>query len=221
MSELTDLAARISTCTDCGLSATRTNAVPGVGPETAEVVFVGEGPGFHEDQQGKPFVGPSGQFLTELIRAGGMRREDVFICNVVKCRPPNNRDPLPDEVAACRKYLVRQVELIQPKVVVTLGRYSLQHFLPGQSISRVHGRHTIKDGQFVMPMYHPAAALHQGSLRTVLLEDFKRLPVVVASARAAAAQQTISAPPLPAAPTKPMAAAAPPTPTQPEQGRLF
>lgn len=180
---LEELAAEISVCQDCELSRTRTKAVPGVGPAGAEVVFVGEAPGFNEDKQGEPFVGQAGQFLNDLIRAGGMERKDVFICNIIKCRPPDNRDPLPHEIAACRKYLERQLALIQPKLVVTLGRYSLQHFLPGQAISKIHGRPLMKDGQPVMPMYHPAAALHQGSLRSVIIEDFRKLPDALNRAR--------------------------------------
>ena len=211
MSELTELAAQIANCHDCDLAQTRTNAVPGVGPENAEVVFVGEGPGYHEDQQGKPFVGPAGQFLNDLIGVAGMERERVFICNVVKCRPPNNRDPLPGEVAACRKYLDRQIAIIQPKVVVTLGRYSLQHFLPGHTISRIHGKPMLREGQPIFPMYHPAAALHQGSLRSVIIEDMKKLPAVLAKARA------IRAEPAPTPPTP----SAPPLQPQPEQGRLL
>jgi DNA polymerase len=215
VSELTDLAARIAGCQDCGLARTRTRAVPGAGPEHAEVMFVGEGPGYNEDQQGEPFVGQAGQFLNDLIRSVGMQRKDVFICNVVKCRPPGNRDPLPDEIAACRKHLERQIELIDPKVVVTLGRYSLQHFLPGQAISRVHGRPTVREGRHVLPMYHPAAALHQGSLRAVIIDDMKRLPEVLARAQDAAAVTT--GPVAPAAAPTPVAAGVP----QAEQGRLF
>lgn len=208
MPGLDELAAEISSCQDCELARTRTNAVPGTGPANAEVVFVGEAPGFNEDKQGQPFVGQAGQFLNDLIRAGGMERKDVFICNIIKCRPPDNRDPLPHEVAACRKYLERQLELIQPKLVVTLGRHSLQHFLPGQAISKIHGRPLLKDGQPVMPMYHPAAALHQGSLRSVIIEDFKKLPDALARARLV--RERVAAP-----------VAVDSGQPAPEQGRLF
>ena len=183
MSELLALAERISVCPDCNLCETRTKSVPGVGPEQVEVMFIGEAPGFNEDKQGEPFVGQAGQFLNDLVRAGGLERKDVFITNVVKCRPPNNRDPLPGEIEACRKYLERQIQLLDPSVIVTLGRYSLQHFLPGQTISRAHGKPVMRHGRTILPMYHPAAALHQGSLRAVIIEDFKKLPGILAEAR--------------------------------------
>ncbi len=208
MSELEALALDISGCQQCALARRRTHAVPGEGPSDVEVLFVGEGPGFHEDQQGRPFVGPAGQFLNDLIRAAGLRREDVFICNVVKCRPPDNRDPLPEEIEACRPYLERQVEVIDPRVIVTLGRYSLGHFLPGQTISRIHGTPFVRGGRTIFPMYHPAAALHQASLRAVIIEDIKKLPAVLADARSKS--DRISAEAL-ATPQAPQAA----------QGRLF
>ena len=140
MSSLEEVAQQVSVCTDCPLSKGRTKAVPGEGPADAEIMFIGEGPGFHEDQQGRPFVGPAGQFLDQLIMSAGLKREEVFIANVVKCRPPNNRDPLPGEIAACRKHLDKQIELINPKVVVTLGRYSMARFLPNQTIGKIRGR---------------------------------------------------------------------------------
>lgn len=179
MSELEALAAQIGVCTNCVLSQTRTNAVPGEGPEHPEVMFIGEGPGFHEDQQGRPFVGPAGKYLEQLLASIGMRRDQVFIANVVKCRPPNNRDPLPGEITACRSYLDRQIELLQPKVIVTLGRFSLAQFFPNESISRAHGKPRSWNGHTVMPMYHPAAALHQGSMRGAIEEDFRKLPEVL------------------------------------------
>lgn len=183
MAQLAELHALIAVCPDCPLAKTRTHAVPGEGPEDAEVMFVGEAPGFYEDQQARPFVGPAGKFLEELIAAIGLRREQVFICNIIKCRPPNNRDPLPGEIEACRKWLEQQLELIRPKVVVPLGRYSLQHFLPGQSIGRVHGQRLRRGEVVLVPMYHPAAALHQGSMRRVIEEDFKKLPAYLEEAR--------------------------------------
>jgi len=139
MSALTELAAEVSACTRCILSKSRTHAVPGEGPENAPILFVGEGPGFHEDKQGRPFVGAAGQFLEELLAGIGMKRENVFIANVVKCRPPGNRDPLPDEIEACRSYLDRQIELIDPQVIVTLGRYSMARWFPNVKISAIHG----------------------------------------------------------------------------------
>ena len=179
MSSLEEVAQRVSVCTDCPLSKERTKAVPGEGPADAKIMFIGEGPGFHEDRQGRPFVGPSGHFLDQLITSVGLNREDVFIANVVKCRPPNNRDPLPGEIAACRKHLDKQIDLINPKVVVTLGRYSMAHFLPNQTIGKVRGRVRSVEGRCVYPMYHPAAALHNQNLRKVIEEDFKAIPSLV------------------------------------------
>ncbi|MCZ6614166.1 MAG: uracil-DNA glycosylase [Chloroflexi bacterium] len=176
MTELQELASRVHVCTDCSLSEGRTRAVPGEGPEQADLMFIGEGPGYHEDQQGRPFVGPAGQFLEQLLASIGMSRDQVFIANMIKCRPPNNRDPLPGEVAACSKYLDRQIQLVAPKVIVTLGRHSLVKFLPGATISKAHGKAVRKDGFILYPIYHPAAALHQQSLRSVIEEEFKAIP---------------------------------------------
>ncbi len=180
MSELTDLAKEVSTCTRCILAKTRTKAVPGEGPEHAAIMFVGEGPGFHEDQQGRPFVGAAGNFLNELLQSIGLKREDVFITNVVKCRPPGNRDPLPEEIEACRQFLDRQIALIKPKVVVTLGRFSMARAFPNEKISAIHGRPRKIDGIVYVPMFHPAAALHQPSLRKTVEEDFAKLPKILA-----------------------------------------
>ncbi len=173
---LAEIARAVSVCNACGLARERTRAVPGEGNPDAQIVFIGEGPGFYEDQQGRPFVGASGKFLDELLRSIGLDRKTVFIGNVVKCRPPNNRDPQPDEIAACAKHLEAQLAAIAPKVVVTLGRYSMQRYFPGESISRVHGQPRRKGDVIVVPMYHPAAALHQGSLRATIEADFRRLP---------------------------------------------
>ncbi len=173
---LTDLAAQIKVCTRCDLSKSRTQAVPGEGPANARILFIGEGPGFHEDQQGRPFVGPSGQFLNELLASINMKREDVFIANVVKCRPPQNRDPQPDEIEACRVWLDKQIELIKPKVIVTISRYAMARWFPNKKISEIHGKAYRFGNLVVVAMYHPAAALHQHSLRSVLEEDFKKLP---------------------------------------------
>ncbi len=173
---LTGLAAQIKVCTRCRLSKSRTQAVPGDGPENAPIMFIGEGPGFYEDQQGRPFVGPAGQFLNELLGSIGMKREDVYITNVVKCRPPQNRDPQPDEIEACRVWLDRQIELIKPKVIVTISRYAMARWFPDKKISEIHGK-ALRFGKLVVvAMYHPAAALHQHSLRQVLEADFKKLP---------------------------------------------
>lgn len=182
MSALSELYKEIARCQECGLARHRTRVVPGEGREDADILFIGEAPGFYEDQQGRPFVGPAGQFLDELLRSIGLRREDVYIANVVKCRPVANRDPLPAEIAACRKWLDRQIELIRPKVIVTLGRYSLARFFPGDSISKVHGTARKKDGIIYFAMYHPAAALHQQSLRRIIEEDMLKIPSLLAQA---------------------------------------
>ncbi len=196
MTELQDLYRRIAVCPDCNLCQNRTHAVPGEGPENAEVMFVGEAPGFYEDQQARPFVGPAGRFLDELIAAVGLRRDQVYITNVVKCRPPENRDPLPAEIDACRNYLERQIELIKPKVIVTLGRYSLAWFFPKDSISKVHGQARVRDGIYVLSMYHPAAALHAASMRSVIESDFRKLPDLLAQARQIPAQAAASEAPV-------------------------
>jgi DNA polymerase len=159
-------------------------------------MLIGEGPGWHEDQQGRPFVGASGKFLTELIGHAGLKREDVFITNVVKCRPPGNRDPLPDEIHACSGYLDRQVQLIDPDVIVTLGRFSMSRYFPGEKISKIHGQPKEVDHRLVVPMYHPAAALHQGALKATIIEDFEKLPRFLADrerAREAAKEKGTSA----------------------------
>jgi DNA polymerase len=177
---LKELGGQISSCVKCALSQTRTRAVPGEGRPDADIVFIGEGPGFHEDQQARPFVGAAGKFLDELLASIGLKRQDVFICNVIKCRPPSNRDPLPGEIASCGPWLDQQLDTIKPKVIVTLGRFSMNRYFPGQTISRIHGQPRTFDGMTVVPMYHPAAALHQASLRRTILEDFKKLPAILA-----------------------------------------
>jgi uracil-DNA glycosylase family 4 len=181
--ELEKIAEEVRACTLCPLSRGRTRAVPGEGPADAEIMFIGEGPGFHEDRQGRPFVGAAGQFLEELLASIGMRRDQVYITNVVKCRPPGNRDPLPEEVAACKPYLDRQIEAIKPKIVVTLGRHSMARYLPGASISKVHGQ-ARKVGEVIcFPMLHPAAGLHQPRWKPLIEEDIKKLPALLAEAR--------------------------------------
>ena len=178
--ELDAIAAEISECTACELCHSRTRVVPGVGSPATKVLLVGEGPGWHEDQQGLPFIGPSGKYLSELLGKAGLSREEVFITNVVKCRPPGNRDPLPDEIAACARFLDRQIGAIDPWVVITLGRFSMSRWFPGERISKIHGTQKRFGNRVVIPMYHPAAALHQGSLRPTIEEDFARLPKVLA-----------------------------------------
>jgi DNA polymerase len=178
--EIEQLYQEIIHCQKCILSRSRRNAVPGEGPQGAQMMFIGEGPGFHEDQQGRPFVGPAGQFLEELLASIGFGREQVYICNVIKCRPPGNRDPLPEEIEACRPYLDRQLSLIKPKVVVTLGRFSMARFFPRAKISEIHGRPRKMEGIIYYPIYHPAAALHQPRWRPVVEEEFKRIPELLA-----------------------------------------
>jgi uracil-DNA glycosylase family 4 len=208
MSELVELAQLIKRCPDCDLCQTRTEAVPGEGPEDARIMFIGEAPGFNEDKSGRPFVGAAGKFLDQLLARAGLKRETVFITNIVKCRPPNNRDPLPDEIEACRKWLDRQIEAIDPPVIVTLGRHSMGNFIPGASISRLHGDPRVIDGRVIVPMFHPAAALHQERYRSLIVADFEKLPAILDAAQ----QRTRSAPP-----PEPQPAATPAV----EQGRLF
>jgi uracil-DNA glycosylase len=187
--ELQQLDAVIRQCPLCDLSTTRTKAVPGDGPADAELMFVGEGPGFHEDRQGRPFVGAAGQFLDQMLASIGLERRQVFVTNVVKCRPPNNRDPQPAEIAACAPYLDKQMALINPLVIVTLGRHSMARFFPGEKISAIHGTARVVDGRTVVALYHPAAALHQQSLRATLEEDFRKLPRFIDEAKARAGRK--------------------------------
>jgi uracil-DNA glycosylase len=179
---LEKVAAEVRACTRCPLHKGRKNAVPGEGPANAEIMFIGEGPGFHENEQGRPFVGAAGKFLEELLAGAGLSRDKVWIGNVVKCRPPGNRDPQPEELQACGDYLDRQIELINPKVIVTLGRYSMARYFSGAKISAIHGQAKQVGGRLIVAMFHPAAALHQQSLRRTVEEDFKRLPELIAQA---------------------------------------
>ncbi|MHB0923584.1 MAG: uracil-DNA glycosylase family protein [Bellilinea sp.] len=180
---LGQVAAEVMACTQCQLSVSRKNSVPGEGQSNAEVMFIGEGPGFYENEQGRPFVGPAGKFLDELLQRAGLHREKVFITNVVKCRPPGNRDPLPEELSACNNYLERQIEAINPIVIVTLGRYSMAKFMPNVRISDVHGQSRWVNGRLIVAMFHPAAALHQPSLKNAILEDFGRIQSYLTMAR--------------------------------------
>jgi uracil-DNA glycosylase family 4 len=181
VSELTDLYKQIVVCTNCELHRTRVKGVPGEGPENARMMFIGEGPGHNENQQGRPFVGAAGQFLEALLKSIGLKRSDVYICNVVKCRPPDNRDPLPAEISACKPYLDRQIALIKPKLIVTLGRFSMAPYFPGESISKIHGQARRRGEQTVVAMFHPAAALHQPKYKTEIEADFKKLPQYLAN----------------------------------------
>jgi len=180
--ELKQVAEEVSGCIKCVLQYSRKLAVPGEGSPRAEIMFIGEGPGFHENEQGRPFVGAAGKYLDELLANMKMKRSDVFITNVVKCRPPGNRDPMPEELASCRDYLERQIQAINPKAIVTLGRYSMAHFLPNAKISNMHGQAAKVRGRLVIAMYHPAAALHQQSLKSTIEQDFSQLPILIAQA---------------------------------------
>lgn len=176
MSELEKLYKAIAECRDCELANHRTKVVPGEGPENPQILFIGEAPGWHEDQQGRPFVGAAGQYLEQLLLNIGLSRNQVYIANVIKCRPPSNRDPFPSELKACNKWLDQQISLLKPRIIVTLGRYSMAKFFPNEVISRIHGKARIIDGVTVFPMYHPAAALHQYSLRKYIEEDINKIP---------------------------------------------
>ncbi len=192
--KLAQVADEVRACTRCALAARRTHAVPGEGNVLSDVLLVGEGPGAREDATGRPFVGPAGQLLDELLHGIGWERGDVFITNVVKCRPPGNRDPEPAETAACSEYLDRQESALEPSVVVTLGRHSLQRYLPGARIGAVHGSlRRAYSGLHVFPMYHPAAALHQASLRETLFRDMRGLPAALLAARQALEDERVAA----------------------------
>lgn len=174
----------IKGCSLCQLSDGRINTVPGSGSSKAQILFIGEGPGKDEDKQGEPFVGAAGKLLTKLIESIGLTREDVFIANVVKCRPPENRDPFPEEIKTCWPYLSRQIRALRPKLIVTLGRHSMGRFLDDLKISEVHGQPKINKGiwqpqQVFLPLYHPAAALYDPKKKDVLFEDFKKIPLIL------------------------------------------
>lgn len=170
---------QILKCEKCALSKTRINVVPGGGSASADIMFIGEGPGKNEDEQGVPFVGAAGKMLDKLIGSIGLTREDIYITNVVKCRPPGNRDPLPEEVDACRDWLNRQIEIIKPKLIILLGRHSMDRFLPNQKISIIHGQPKRRNGQVYFPIYHPAAALYRNALLKDLEKDFKKIPKIL------------------------------------------
>jgi DNA polymerase len=186
MPALTELYKEIRNCHKCEIARTRTQAVPGEGPENADIMFIGEAPGYNEDLQGRPFVGQAGQFLNELLDSIDLKREQVYITNIIKTRPPGNRDPLPVEIHNCKAWLDRQLEIIRPKVIVTLGRYSMSRFFPGKTISQIHGTSVEKDGVIYFAMYHPAAALHQQSLRDTLKKDMQKIPGLLAGLKAKA-----------------------------------
>lgn len=182
--QLDKLNSFMAECSKCALRAGCTRVVPGEGSAEAEIMFIGEGPGKKEDELGRPFVGAAGKFLDEMLTIIKLKREQVYIANVVKCRPPANRDPLPEEVEECWPWLMEQIKIIDPKLIVTLGRHSMERFLPGQKISETHGKAMRREipeiGKRVFyTLYHPAAALYNGSMRVVLIKDFKRIPKVL------------------------------------------
>ncbi|MBN1176320.1 MAG: uracil-DNA glycosylase [Dehalococcoidales bacterium] len=182
MTPLSELYEQISLCQKCDIAKSRTKVVPGEGAEDADIMFIGEAPGWHEDQQGRPFVGPAGQFLDKLLASINLNRQQVYIANVIKCRPTNNRDPLPTEMQNCRPWLNRQIEIIKPKMIVTLGRYSMAMYFPGKSISKIHGTAQKHDDVIYYAMYHPAAALHQQSLKQAIEADMLKIPKILAEA---------------------------------------
>jgi uracil-DNA glycosylase len=219
---LDTIAAEVAVCKACRLHQGRTRAVPGEGTEATEVVFVGEGPGQNEDRQGRPFVGQAGSLLDDLLGSVGWSRSEVFITNVVKCRPPGNRDPEPDEITACAPFLARQLAALDPALVVTLGRFSMGRFRPGAKISQAHGTFLPADASAGAPdaltfsMYHPAAALHQGSLKETLFADMAGVPAALMESRAQRAARP-KAEPAVALETQPAEESAAPTP-QPTAG---
>jgi DNA polymerase len=192
---LDEIARQVTGCRACDLCRTRNRAVPGEGPNNPTLLFIGEAPGWHENQQGRPFVGAAGQFLNDLLASIGLKRQDVFITNVVKCQPPGNRDPQPDEIAACSAYLDAQLALLQPRIVVTLGRYSMARWFPNARISQIHGQPKRFGDLTVFPMYHPAAALHQPSLRAAVEADMLKLPRLLAELEAVEAAEPAAPPP--------------------------
>ena len=180
MSLLTELYEQIALCQKCDIARSRTSVVPGEGAEDADIMFIGEAPGWHEDQQGRPFVGPAGQFLDRLLASIDLNREQVYIANVIKCRPTGNRDPLPSEITNCQPWLDSQIEIIKPRMIVTLGRYSMARYFPGKTISKIHGTALKQDDIIYFAMYHPAAALHQGNLKQTIEADMSKIPALLA-----------------------------------------
>jgi uracil-DNA glycosylase len=207
---LREISRQVSGCKNCDLHISRKNAVPGEGPADARIMFIGEGPGFNENELGRPFVGQAGKFLDELLAHAGLKRPDVFITNVVKCRPPGNRDPLPEELIACNEYLDPQIELINPEVIVTLGRFSMAKFIPNARISEIHGKASRVQNRLIIAMYHPAAALHQPNLKSVVISDFEALKQKIEINRQHKEMQT---------PERPQSKIVPPD--EPEQLSLF
>jgi DNA polymerase len=190
---LAKIAEEVSVCTKCALHHSRKLAVPGEGPASAEIMLIGEGPGYHENELGRPFVGAAGSFLNDLLAQAGLKRGDVWIGNIVKCRPPGNRDPMPEEISTCDQYLERQIAAIDPKIIITLGRFSMGKFMPGAKISQVHGQMRRVGDRFVIAMFHPAAALHQAALKPSIMADFAKLPSLLETARREIARKQAAA----------------------------
>ena len=181
--KMAEVAERIRACRDCPLGSSRTNAVPGEGPAGARVMLIAEGPGRKEDEQGRPFVGPAGEFLNDLLPLAELGRDEVFITNMLKCQAPGNRDPAPEEIKACNKHLEAQMEIIQPELVVTLGRFSLAKFLPGETISKAQGKLRHRNGLFIYPAMHPAAGLRRNDFAQRVIDDFSGIPEALRKVR--------------------------------------
>lgn len=219
---LAAIAAEIRVCQACRLFESTKNAVPGYGDVHSEILFIGEGPGFNEDQQGLPFVGKSGRYLDYLLDLIGLKREQVFITNVVKHRPPDNRDPAPDEISACKAFLDQQITLLDPLVIVTLGRFSMERYFSGK-ITAIHGRPKYDDARAYLPLFHPAAALRNPGLRHDMEADVRRIPEVLAEVRRRRAGIAPSEPPPASAPAPTLPPQQPPPPQDepPRQLKLF
>lgn len=177
--DLEQIAQQIKNCQKCGLCQTRTNTVPGNGDPKSPLLFIGEGPGKNEDLQGSPFVGAAGKYLDQLLHSINLDRQKIFITNIVKCRPPGNRDPLPEEIAACTPFLNQQLEIIKPKLIITLGRHAMNYFLPNLTISLAHGKPKRYKEQIYLPLYHPAAGLYNPATRTDIDQDFLKIPHIL------------------------------------------
>jgi DNA polymerase len=216
MSELEELYQEVANCTACDLHKSRTQPVPGEGPEDAEIMFIGEGPGYHEDQQGRPFVGPSGRLLEKWLALIGLTRDQVYIANVIKCRPPNNRDPLPSEVETCRPFLDRQIELIDPRLIATLGRHSMERYFPRARITKVHGRALREGNRVYLPLFHPAYILRNARAGEAAAADFKKIPRLLDRLYEVLAEEAQAG-----SPAEPLEMAPPTEEEEPKQLRMF
>lgn len=197
VAQLSAIHTEIYHCTKCPLHEGRTRTVPGAGNLDAEILFIGEAPGYNEDQQGLPFVGKSGKYLEELLATINLTRNDVFIANVVKCRPPDNRDPSEEEIATCNPYLRAQIEVLDPLLIVTLGRYSMNMFFPNEKVSKIHGQAKYGTRRAYYPLYHPAYALRNQSVKAEMVEDFARIPRLIEEIQEKRASGELSLDPIP------------------------